>query len=340
MKIFKEPEQVKCEIINLLLKCKASCENAEIVADSLVFADMRGTKSHGLNMLEAYLQRINAGGMCPQASPKILNETGVTAVVDGQNGFGQIAAQKAVEIAIRKAKENHISGISIRNSNHCGALSYYTKQIAENGMIGFMYANVNPNVAAFGGMEAVLGTNPLAIAMPCPKAPIILDMATSTVAKAKIYHARELGQNIDPSWAIDVDGNPTTDPDAAIKGVLTAAAGPKGYGLAVAVEVLAGVMTGAGMTKEVPSVHRGVDRGMNAGAYMMAVNPGAFIEASEYMERVDGLSSEIKNSKPQPGKTIFLPGEIEEENYKKALRDGIEYEESFYTHALGGDTKT
>lgn len=339
MKIIKKPEQVKYEINSLLLKYGVSSENAEIVASSLVFADMRGTKSHGLNMLEAYLQRIRSGGMNPQAIPEILNETQTTAVVDGKNGFGQVAAQKAVEIAIRKAKENNISGISIRNSNHCGALAYYTKQITESGLIGFMFANVNPSVAPFGGMESVLGTNPLSIAMTCPKMPIILDMATSTVAKAKIYQARQLGQSIDPSWAIDIEGNPTSDPDAAIKGVLTPMAGPKGYGLAVAVEVLAGVMTGAGITKEISSVHQGVDKGMNAGAFIMAINPGAFIEVSEFMARIEALSVEIKNSKPQPGKTIFIPGEIEEENYKKALRYGIEYEEGFYSKVLGGDGK-
>ena len=337
MKIVKTSEKIKSDIKNLLIRYGAGPDHAETVADSLVFADMRGTKSHGLNMLEAYLQRIEAGGMDPRAVPEIHKETIATAAVDGQNGFGQVAAQRAAEIAVKKAMENHISGISIRNLNHCGTLAYYTRQIAEEKLIGFMFANVNPNVAPFGGMEAALGTNPLSIALPCPRGPIILDMATSTVAKAKIYHARQLGQSIDPSWAIDTDGNPTTDPDAAIKGVLTAMGGPKGYGLAVAVEVLAGVMTGAGITKEVPSVHQGVGRGMNAGAFIMAVNPAAFIDTDEYLARVDAFYDEIKNSRPQPGKTIFLPGEIEEENYKTALRDGIEYEAEFYRQIFGGD---
>jgi L-2-hydroxycarboxylate dehydrogenase (NAD+) len=150
-------------------------------------------------------------------------------------------------------------------------------------------------------------------------------MATSAVAKAKIYQAAKEGEKIDPSWALDAGGSPTDDPAKAINGVLTAMAGPKGYGIAVAVEILAGILSGGGITGEVNSVHKNPQAGMNSGAFGILIDIRAFMTEEEYSARMAKLIDEIKSAKPQPGQKIYLPGEIEDNNYEAALKSGIAY---------------
>ena len=159
------------------------------------------------------------------------------------------------------------------------------RKISQAGFIGVMLANANPTVAPFGGMEAVLGTNPFSIAIPTEAKPIILDMATSNVAKAKIYRAKELNEKIDPEWALDENGYPTDDPAKAINGVLTPLGGPKGYGLALAVDVLAGLLNGSGFAHYVKSVHKKVEESQNAGLTVMAVSIEALTELENYYQK-------------------------------------------------------
>lgn len=327
-KVYKKPEEMKTLLVKLLKSIGASEENAAIVSDSLVYADMRGVKSHGINMVGAYVERAQHGGLKPDADITVIRESPSSIAIDANNGFGQVGAYKAAKLAIEKAKKTAVACASVKNSNHCGALAFYTDMIAKEGMIGMMFANANPTVAPFGGMQAVIGTNPLSISLPHKNGAILVDMATSTVAKAKIYHAKTVGQKIDPSWAIDQDGYPTDDPVKAIAGVLTPMGGPKGYGLALAVEVFAGVLSGAGIMDELSSVHKSPEKGMNSGCFIVVIDPKAFLSEEDYNLRMQKVISEIKNSKPQPNKTIFLPGEIEDGVMQKAKENGIEYDEA------------
>lgn len=318
-------EEVKNKVLRTLKEKGVRDTDAEIVADSIAFADARGTKSHGLNMLDAYLERIDKGGIDIKSEIVTVREDSSTIMLDSMNGFGQVGVYTLMQRLEEKVASSSIVCGSIRNNNHCGTLAYFTLPPAKKGYLTFLFVNANPSVAPFGSMEAVLGTNPLSIAIPYGDEPIILDMASSTVAKAKIYKAAKTGEKIDPSWALDAEGNPTDDPSKAINGVLTAMAGPKGYGIALAVEVLAGVLSGGGITSEVFSVHKRPEKGMNAGAFAIMINTRAFLSSDEYNLRIEKLTSEIKSSKPQPGKNIFLPGEIEKQNYDRALKDGIDY---------------
>ena len=330
MSIVKTMDEVREYVCTVLKEKNVNEEVARTVADSLVYADARGTRSHGLNMLSAYIDRINGGGVDVNALPETIKEDASTAVVDARNTFGQYGVQYLTDVLLKKMETASIVCGSVRNLNHCGALAYYTEQCARKGYIAFLFVNANPTVAPFGAMEAKLGTNPMSVAIPRKEAPIVLDMASSTVAKAKIYHAAKTGHKIDPSWALDQNGNPTDDPNEAIKGVLTSMAGPKGYGIALIVEALAGVVSGAGITSEVSSVHRGIDKGMNAGGFMILVDPKVFLSEEEYVERIEHLVDDIRSSRTQEGKKVFLPGEIEQNNLKKAETEGIEYEEVFF----------
>lgn len=327
MPVIKSMEQVENGIQRLLEKNGVEAGNASIVAKALAFADARGTTSHGVNMLPAYLQRIKDKGIVVEAVPEIIKETNTIVILDGKNGFGQTAVDSLTKKLLEKMEGADIVCGSARNINHCGALAYYTSQAAKEGYIAFLFGNANPTVAPFGGREAVFGTNPLSIAIPYKDKPIIVDMASSTVAKAKIYKAAKMGEKIDPSWALDENGNPTDDPNEAVKGVLTTMAGPKGYGIAIAVEALAGVLSGGGITDEVYSVHKGTAQGMNAGVFMVLINPSSFMDSEEYNRRMEKLLHDIKASKPQEGKTIFLPGEIEAGIYEKSMASGIAYDE-------------
>ncbi|MBQ6478183.1 MAG: Ldh family oxidoreductase [Erysipelotrichaceae bacterium] len=330
MSVVKTMEEVREYVRTVLKNRNVTEEAANIVADSLAYADGRGTRSHGINMLNAYIDRIKGGGVDVNASPVIERESASYVVADARNTFGQYGVQFLTDTLLKKVKDSPVVCGSIRNLNHCGALAYYTEQCARKGYVAFLFVNANPTVAPFGAMEAKIGTNPMSVALPKEGDPIVLDMASSAVAKAKIYHAAKTGHKIDPSWALDQNGNPTDDPNEAIKGVLTAMAGPKGYGIALVVETMAGVISGAGITDEVSSVHRGIEKGMNAGAFMILIDPKAFLSEEEYTARMNKLVCDIRNSKPQPGKKIFLPGEIEQQQLKKAETEGIEYDEVFF----------
>ncbi len=330
MKVTKSMEEVRDYISRKLQEKGAVGENARLVADSLVYADARGTKSHGINMLAAYLERISAGGMDVHATPAVVKEEEAFAVIDACNGFGQAGVRMLADILLEKGKQMPVVCGCVRNLNHCGALAYYTEYCADKGYIALLFVNANPTVAPFGAMEAVLGTNPMSVAIPTEGRPVVLDMASSAVAKAKIYQAAKTNSKIDPSWALDAEGNPTDDPNKAIAGVLTAMAGPKGYGLALVVESLAGVLSGAGITSEVSSVHKGLTTGMNAGGFLILINPETFLPKEEYNCRMRQLTQNVKQAKPRPGGQVFLPGEIEQRKYERSKTEGIEYDAVYF----------
>ena len=330
MTVTKTLDEIRSYITQVLQAKGVPQAACRTVADSLAYADGRGTRSHGLNMLSAYLERIDAGGIDVSAVPQVVHEDASTLCLDAKNGFGQVGVQALVDGLLHKAEQTGVVCGSVLSLKHCGALAYYTEQCARQGYIAFLFVNANPTVAPFGGMEATLGTNPLSVALPNGDLPILLDMASSAVAKAKIYQAAKLGQKIDPSWALDQDGNPTDDPQKAISGVLTSMAGPKGYGIALVVEALAGVVSGAGITSQVSSVHKGLDRGMNAGGFLILINPNAFLSPGDYRHRLAQLVKSVKSCKPQPGREIFLPGEIEHRNLAKAKAEGVTCDAVFF----------
>ena len=216
-----------------------SKENAEILANSLIVADLRGIKSHGIVRLPTYIQRVEKGIMDPKATGVFLQDQGATAVLDAQNGFGQIAGYRAMRHAIKKAGECGIGMVGVRNSNHFGIASFYSMMALKENMIGIVLTNSSPAMNPYGTISPLLGTNPISLAVPADKElDIVLDMSTSMVARGKIRIAAAADKPIPLGWATDADGNPTTDPNEALKGCLEPIGGVKGAGLSLMVDIL------------------------------------------------------------------------------------------------------
>ncbi|NPV54313.1 MAG: Ldh family oxidoreductase [Firmicutes bacterium] len=312
--------------IKMLERAGLGSEDARIASKVLVAADMRGVSSHGTVALRTYVKQIRGGGMNPKANIEIVREGPAWAIVDGNAGMGVVTAYKATKIAIEKAKKCGIGIVGVRNGMHFGAAAYYAMMMAEEDMIGLAMSNVDINMTVTGAAGRVIGNNPFAYAAPAgEEKPIVLDIAMSVAAGGKINVAREEGKSIPEGWLVDAAGNPTTDPWEFLRGgALVPFAGHKGYGLALMVEILAGVMTGAAVTKDIGCWVRDFEHPCNEGFTFIAIDVGALMPIHDYKARMDALIRQIRNSPKAEGvERIYLPGEMEHEREEKAKVHGI-----------------
>ncbi|MCX7779514.1 MAG: Ldh family oxidoreductase, partial [Negativicutes bacterium] len=235
-----------------LIKANVPAEDAAIVADNLIRADLQGISSHGISRFPVYFRRVSKGLVNPRPDIKVTAVCPAAIAVDGDNGFGAVVMTRALAESIKAAACFGIAVAGVRRSNHFGTAGYYCDLAAEQGYISMLVTNGPPALPPWGGKEAYFGTNPIAFGLPRPERPhIIVDLATSIVARGKIIEAAREGKPIPDTWALDKDGNPTTDARKAMEGVILPMAGPKGYALSLAVEHLAGVFTGAGFGRDV-----------------------------------------------------------------------------------------
>jgi LDH2 family malate/lactate/ureidoglycolate dehydrogenase len=297
---------------------------ASMIAQAVVEGDLRGVESHGVLRLPAYVHRVQAGLMTATTELKVVQERGATVLLDAQGGFGQVAGVLAMDHAIERAREHGVGFAAVRNANHFGIAAYYTMMALPHKMIGMAATNAAPSMAAWGGTAALLGTNPICVAIPTGQdVDMVLDMASSIVARGKIRFAASKGDSIPLGWALDADGRPTEDPQAALNGTLLPIGGPKGYSLALVVDVLAGVLTGSDYSVHLSSVHDLSCRA-SVGFVMQAVDITAFADWSEYQKDMQSLVGEIRNSPRAPGiDRIFLPGEIEWLTWRERKQSGI-----------------
>jgi LDH2 family malate/lactate/ureidoglycolate dehydrogenase len=311
-----------CE--KLLEKAGVPRDQAEIIAQVVVEADLRGISSHGILRLPAYIQRVLAGTMTADTQPVVLRERGASLLLDAQCSFGQVAAVFAMERAICKAEEHGIGFVAVRNAGHFGIAAYYAMMALSHKMIGMVSANSAPSMAAWGGASPLFGTNPICVAIPTgEEVDIVLDMASSVVARGKIRLAVKKGEEIPLDWALDAQGLPTRDPNAAMKGTLLPIGGPKGYGLALVVDVLSGVLTGSNFGKDVATTLE-FDRKVSAGFVVQALDISAFTNLDVFFKDIQSLIADIRNSPRAPGvERIYLPGEIEWLNQKERREKGI-----------------
>jgi LDH2 family malate/lactate/ureidoglycolate dehydrogenase len=316
--------QLKQICLDVLRAVKSPEDEAEVVADSLVKANLRGIDSHGVIRLINYVKRVENGTIVPGARFTIIREAASTALVDGCMGFGQVAGVRAMNLAIKKARATGIGAVSVRNTNHFGMAAYYAMIALKNDMIGLVTCNTSPHVTPWGGRKPLLGTNPICIAVPSGQdIPIILDMATSAVAIGKIQLAAKEGKTLPEGWAVDKNGKPTTDPVAALKGALLPFGGAKGYGLAFMVDVISGALAGMACGKDVCSLLPEESKS-SMGQFHLALNIDSFISISEFKARVNKLVHELKSCPPAPGYSeVLIPGEIEYRTEQKRLADGI-----------------
>ncbi len=311
-----------CE--QILEKVGVPRDQAKVIAQAVVEGDLRGVGSHGVLRLPAYVHRVQAGLMTATTELEVVRERGATVLLDARGGFGQVAGVYAMNQAIERARKHGVGVAAVRNANHFGIAAYYTMMALPHRMIGIAATNAAPSMAAWGGTTAVLGTNPISVAIPTGQdVDIVLDMASSIVARGKIRAAASKGERIPLGWALDAEGRPTEDPEAALKGTLLPIGGPKGYGLALVVDVLAGVLTGSDYGVHLTSVHD-LSRPASVGFVMQAVDIAAFADWAEYEKDMQSFISTIRNSPRAQGvDRIFLPGEIEWLKWREYKRSGI-----------------
>ncbi|MBC7251396.1 MAG: Ldh family oxidoreductase [Anaerolineae bacterium] len=313
----------------LLEKVGVPADQADLIARVIVRADLRGIGSHGVLRLPAYIHKVQQGLMSAHTQVALVREKGATALLDGGGGFGQVAGVRGMEEAIRRAEEYGVGSVGVRNANHFGIAAYYAMMALEKGMIGIVVSNAAPSMAPWGGIEPLLGSNPLCVAIPTgEEVNLVLDMASTVVARGKIRLAARQAQKIPFGWALDAQGRPTDDPQAALKGTLLPIGGPKGYGLALVNDALAGVLTGSPFGPAIPSLHD-LSRRSAVGFFFQALDVTAFAEKDEFESRMQQMLSTIRNSARAEGvERIYIPGEIEWEKERERATHGIPVSEA------------
>jgi LDH2 family malate/lactate/ureidoglycolate dehydrogenase len=311
-------------------------DHATLVADTLVRADMWGHSSHGVMRVPWYLDRVRNGVMKPVTDSVRVVDGGAIAVVDGREGVGQVIARDAMLDAVARAKRHGVGVVSVRNSNHHGALGFFTRLAAQAGCIGMLAANGGPAMAPWGGKRMTLGTNPWSIAAPAGRhPPMVLDMANTVVARGKIFLARQKGIPIPEDWALDAQGRRTTDPVAALAGVILPMAKHKGYAIALVMDVLAGVLSGSGILTEVNSPYK-TDKPSRCGHFFLALDIEAFGQRATFEARMEQMIAEVKAVPLAPGfDEILYPGELEARNEARHERDGLELPERIVADLRG-----
>jgi LDH2 family malate/lactate/ureidoglycolate dehydrogenase len=286
-------------------------EDARVLADSLVAADLAGTSTHGLSRLAIYVRRIHNGMIDPHAELNVERQRAATLAVDAGNGLGQVQAVRVLDRLIPMAKAHGTAVATVRNSQHFGAVSYYCNRAADRDMILLATTNCEPAVSPEGGCQAFFGTNPIAASFPTGKGfHVKVDLATSLVARGNIIAAAKRGERIPPGWALDADGSPTEDAAAALLGSVLAMGGHKGYALALMVEVLAGVLSGAAVGPDVGSMYKDPDRKQDVGHFLCLLDVDAFLDVAEFKRRMDVTIDRIKACRRRPGVAeILVPGE-------------------------------
>ena len=302
--------------------------DASVLAESLVEANLLGIDTHGVSRLPIYLKRISLGLIDGKAKMEFHRNMPAAGVLDARNGLGQVAGVKAINEAMNMAKECGVGMVGVVNSQHFGAAGYYCAMAARNGFVGLAFTNAEPALPPWGSYEAYFGTNPIAMAVPTgTDVPIIIDSSTSIVARGKIVAAARTGTPIPADWALDPDGNPTTDAQKALDGSVLTMAGPKGYALALMVDILSGVLTGGGFGRRVNSMYKDMKHPANVSHMLIAVNSEAFMPKADFIERVKAMTADLKSSKKRPGvDEINLPGERKFRTRQKRAKDGISVE--------------
>jgi ureidoglycolate dehydrogenase (NAD+) len=340
-------EKLRRFCVEALEKAGLMSEDAAIVADVLVTTDTWGTFSHGTGALRHYLNSLRVGGMNPGSKPEVIAEGDSWAVIDGHSGMGMLGSRMAMNLAIEKARTHAIAWAGVRNSSHFGAAGYYANMAVRHDMLGIAMSNADPNMAVPGARGHIIGNNPLAYAVPAGEEyPILLDIALSAVAAGKILAMKELGQSIPSTWLTDADGMPTAEVgDWPATGSMLPMAGHKGYGIALLIETMAGLLPGAGVLDEVKSWILNPTAEGSLGQAFIVINPGIMLPIEDFKHRVDSMIRKLRGSpKAKDSTRVYLPGEIEWERREDALKNGIPLPEpvlaSLHTAArdLGLDT--
>jgi LDH2 family malate/lactate/ureidoglycolate dehydrogenase len=286
---------------------------AASVAESLVYADVRGVESHGVLRLPIYVRRVREKMVDVIREPAVVQDRGATALMDGGNNFGAYVGQKALDLAMARARDYGVATVGVRRSNHFGTAAYFAEQAAARGLVAVIVSNASQTMPPTGGVRPFLGTNPLAIAAPTGgPTPFLLDMATSQVARGKIIAAARRGEAIPEGWAIDAAGQPTRDAEAGLAGAVLPLGGAKGYGLSMAIDILAGVLTGAGYGPHVRNMYEDWENPQDVGHAFILIDIAAFMPMPAFIARMQDYLALLKAEPRAPGVAeILFAGEYE-----------------------------
>ncbi len=300
--------------------------DAATVGHLMAQADLQGSDGHGVIRLPQYSRRILAGGVNVKPNIQVVQERAAMALIDGDNGMGHLVMQQATELAIQKARTCGIAWVGSRFSNHAGPASLYARMPLAHDMLGLYFAVGNANhLPPWGGLDMLLSTNPIAVAIPtAEEAPIVLDMATTVAAYGKVKAKAQRGEMMPEGWMIDRQGQPLLDPKRSEEGFLMPIGGYKGYGLSLVVGILAGTLNGAAMGRAVIDFNHDDHSVTNTGQAIAVIDPSAFGDVAEFKVRVDQLVRELRGSDRMPGvDRIWLPGEQSEAKRLAYAREGI-----------------
>ena len=307
----------KKQVVESLIENGVEKEAAQVLADCFYTADLYGVFSHGTSVLPSHIDRIKSGGYNLNPNFKVLRETAAFALIDGDNSMGPVCADYCMNYAIQKCKSSGVFTVFSKNNNTFGPAFYYPLKAAEKGYIGFICSNSPAQMTLMGGTEKMLGTNPFSAVIPVPNGePIIIDMATSVVAKSKFKEYKEKGLSLPEGWALDINGNPTTDPDEAIKGFVLPFADFKGYSIAMLIDILAGALSGAAFLNKVGRFYSEDKASMNVGFFMTVIDPYA-VYGEDWDTAIADYVKTARQSKTMENEKIALPGDDRIEKAKK-----------------------
>ena len=318
-----DPEELGTYCKNILTASGVDEGCARTVAEVLIDADLTGVSTHGVSRMSIYMERLGKGLVSKTNNIRIEQEGPSSVVIDAGNTLGAPSAKFAMETCIRKAAETGCCFATVKHSNHFGTAAFYTKMAAEHGMIGFTCTNLTGKIAPFGSADPFMGTNPVSVAAPSNGKPVVLDMTPSVVALGKLILAQKLGQSIPLGWALDKDGKPTTDPAEGRKGSLIPIGGPKGSGIAIIVEILSGILSGAGCAPELHDLYE-FDAPQGVGHFMGAIDVNHFLDLQAFKDAVSSMTAQIKGLRKAEGFTeILMPGELELNRAEANRQNGI-----------------
>jgi LDH2 family malate/lactate/ureidoglycolate dehydrogenase len=305
-------------------KAGLSAVDAFLVADALIDADLRGVSTHGLVRFPIYVTRLRKGLVKAKPQMQAVRVKGATVILDGDDGFGQVIGAEGMRRAVDLAREHGVGLCGIRNGTHLGALAYIASMAVPHQMIGIALTITNPVMAPWGGVVPKLGNNPLAVAVPAGKhPPIVFDMACSQVARGNLILASKMKKAIPPTWALDVRGRPTEDPDAGLKGSLMPVGGHKGSGLALIVGILSGLLAGSPFGAGLGDIFD-MTRPQRLGHLVMAIHVEACCPLPEFLRAMEAMIDDLKGTPRAEGvDAIWMPGEMESRRRETRLREGF-----------------
>src|SRR5215470_6494509 len=307
-----EAPRLTAAAADILVAAGVRAEDAGIVAADLVAADLEGIASHGVMLLPMYIDRIVKGSVSRANAGEVVSDHGGAIVIDAGNALGQLTARQAAGLAVARAREIGLAAVGVRNGFHFGTAGRYARMMAEHNCVGIVLSNTRPLMPPPGGAEALVGNNPIAVALPSAgEFPVEADMALSATAMGKIRLAAAAGQRIPEDWALDSQGRPTTDPAEAIKGMLLPAAGPKGFGLAFVIDLLCGGLSDGAVGAEVRPLYGDPAEPYRCSHFFLAIDARHFPVGERFAERVRDQATRASASKRGAGvERIYAPGEL------------------------------